>query len=457
MPKFSPMRSRWWLGLMGLLVVASTPLAALDKGGKPTATALQRYVARPEPKFAWTLKEKKAVTGGTVHSLRLVSQEWQGILWEHDLEIYVPTGTTPKETMVLRNTGGGANSRNQLLGMLLAQKMAAPMAILYHSPNQPLLGNKKEDDLISETFLRYMKTKDDSWPLLFPMAKSVVKAMDAVQAYVAQEWSEHPVKKFVVTGESKRGWTTWLTAATGDARVKAIIPVVIDTLNMPKQLPHQLEMFDGKYSEQIVDYTGKGLADLLQVSDGRDLIDMVDPYSYVERYTMPKFIVNGANDRYWTVDALNFYWDDLPNPKWFLNVPNAGHNLQEKVDGKPPSLDRAINGIAAFAKHQIEDKPLPQLSWKHDDANGQHRLTAKSSVKPLGARLWVAHHKTKDFRDAKFEAKPAEINGDGTILATLPPPSDGYAAFYLEMDFAIGDLKYNLSSQVRVVGNGGAK
>src|SRR5262249_16831414 len=149
--------------------------------------------------------------------------------------------------------GGTPRAAGNILGVELSKKVGAPIAFLYGIPKQPLFGGKSEDALIAETFVRYLETKDGSWPLLFPMVKSLIRAMDALQAFAKEEW-KFEVRDFVVTGASKRGWTTWLTAATGDKRVKAIAPLVIDTLNMPAQMENQLKAF-GKPSEMIKDYT----------------------------------------------------------------------------------------------------------------------------------------------------------------------------------------------------------
>ena len=114
---------------------------------------------------------------------------------------------------------------------------------------------------------------------------------------------------------------------------------------------------------------------------------LIDPYTYRERLTMPKLIMNGANDRYWATDALNLYWDGLKGDKWVLYVPNAGHNLQQKLDGKMSST-RVNSTLSAFSKAQMKDLPLPKLSWKHDAHDGKLRLTVNSDVAPKAARLW---------------------------------------------------------------------
>jgi PhoPQ-activated pathogenicity-related protein len=126
------------------------------------------------------------------------------------------------------------------------------VAILKQTPNQPLMGNLKEDELISYTLHQYKKDGDASWPLLFPMVKSAMRSMDAIQDFGKSRFQKN-IDQFFISGASKRGWTTWLTAATQDARVKAIAPMVIDMLNMPATLNYQFKSY-GAYSDQIEDY-----------------------------------------------------------------------------------------------------------------------------------------------------------------------------------------------------------
>jgi PhoPQ-activated pathogenicity-related protein len=417
-------------------------------GAAPARADLHDYVTRPEPAYHWDLKQKIDDPRGTIYDLELVSQTWHDITWKHQLQVYQPKGVEPTRTLLLWNTGGHASPGNIALAMELARRLKAPVAFLYNIPNQPLLGGKKEDGLIAETFIRYLGTKDETWPLLLPMVKSVVKAMDALQAFAKQEWHQ-PVEGFLVTGASKRGWTTWLTAAADD-RVKAIAPMVIDTLNMPAQLPHQFESFGGKYSEQIGDYTGRGLTAVAGTPAGKRLFELVDPYAYRARLTLPKLIINGNNDPYWSTDATNLYWDGLRPPKWLLYVPNAGHNLQQKT-AAGPDHSRVLNTLLAFARHQIAGKPMPELSWKHDDADGKLRLRVTCKPGPRGARLWVAEAPTRDFRKADWKERPA-ANHDGTVVGEVEPPKTGCLAFYGEVDYEFEGMPYTLSTQLRIAG-----
>lgn len=406
---------------------------------------LTDYVNKKDNSFTWKLTDKKETDYGTIYNIDLVSQTWQDIKWDHKLQVYVAKGVKPQATMLLWNQGGTPNPAGSVLGVELSKKVGAPIAFLHGIPKQPLFGNKREDALIAETFVKYLETKDASWPLLFPMVKSLVRAMDTLQAFAKQEWN-FQVKDFVITGASKRGWTSWLTGATGDKRVKAIAPLVIDTLNMPVQMNNQVKAF-GKPSEMIKDYTERGLVPMPDTTEARKLWQMIDPWVYRERITMPKMIINGTNDPYWPQDALNTYWDDLKGDKYILYVPNAGHDLTEVgANGKKDLLPmRAINTLAAFARSQIFNKEMPKLSWVCKEAEGVCRL-AVDAGKPRAVRVWVADAPTRDFRKARWvedktAKSPFEVNA----------PAKGFRAFYAECEYETDGQPFTLCTQIRIL------
>lgn len=436
------MSSRVRTMLFGMLALVS--FGATVTVAEEIPDAISRYVKREEPAFRWNVVQKHETPDGNVHQLHLVSQTWQNIVWEHALLVYEPEQVLFPNHMLLMVTGG-RNGRtpkpeDMALGLALAKLCGARIATLHQVPNQPLFGDHVEDDLITETWLRYLETGDESWPLLFPMVKSAVQAMTALQAFSKEQWKQE-VKGFVITGASKRGWTSWLTPVV-EPRVIATAPIVIDTLNFPVQMRYQLETW-GKYSEQIEDYTSKGLIK----QDGEpktpreeELWRMMDPFTYREQLTLPKLIINGANDRYWVVDAVKNYWPDLKGPKHILTVPNAGHGL----DG---GKEAALTTLGVFFRHSVLGQLLPQLEWDYTAERDIRQLAVKPSVRPQEARLWTASSDSKDFRESRWNHEPLKEQSEKFVGRITKANGNNVAAFG-ELKFEYQGLRYSLTTRV---------
>ncbi|WP_166830062.1 PhoPQ-activated pathogenicity-related family protein [Thalassoroseus pseudoceratinae] len=412
---------------------------------KNTTTALHTYVNAKDDSYKWNLvKSEKLPNGlGQLHTLNLVSQTWQGIVWNHVLAIFEPADLKFPEHGLLFVTGGRTGSElrdgDKAMGAELARLTGTRCMILLQVPNQPLFGDHYEDDLITETFLKYLDTHDATWPLLFPMVKSAVRAFDATAEF-SKETSGHEVNKFVVTGASKRGWTSWLTGVV-EPRVIGIAPMVIDTLNFAKQTRYQIKIW-GKYSEQIKDYTSKGLVDLIEEEPQNPLFSWVDPYTYRKRLTLPKLLINGTNDPYWVVDALNNYWDDLQGEKFILYIPNAGHGLKG-------GREKVVRTVAAFTLHQMTQTPLPKLSWKFSQSGDKLKLTIESSSPAENVSLWTANSDDLDFRDDQWSSQAMKQTKSGAYQASTPLPAEDNIAAYGDLEFKIHGVPYSLCTQIR--------
>ena len=435
-----------WLVLIAVLLAASSACFAAESTALPPDQWLASYVNAPDATFKWEKGPVKQEGTGSVSDIVLTSQTWRGIVWQHLLRIAKPAQVTHPGWAVLFITGGsdapkpGAPQDEEIVGQTLGPAAGVPVAVLSQVPNQPLFDNLYEDALISYTFAQYLKDGDPTWPLLFPMTKSAVRAMDAIQQFAKQEWQQD-ITSFIVFGGSKRGWTTWLTAAyDGGKRVKAVAPAVIDTLNMPKQLPHQLEMW-GKYSEMIEDYTSKGLTEMFGTQRGHDLWMAVDPYTYRQKLTMPKLILLGTNDPYWNTDALNFYWDDLVGPKYVLYVPNVGHGLND--------YGRVFATLGAYIRTEAEGKAMPQMTWDRKIEGDKLTITV-NAPDATSARAWVVKSDDLDFRPDKWE--PVDMTGgNGVYSVTIQRPADKNIAAFGEVQFTADGKPYTLSTQNAIV------
>lgn len=422
--------------LVFLLLTAASIAGHSGLHATTPETALSDYIHNGDTSFQWTVIDSTQVADVTAYRLLLRSQTWRGIPWMHEMVVVVPQRVKHSEAL-LHLTGGGEDEQTgeiryhdwndgtiQTVGQM-AHNCQAVTAIVWQVPRQPLFGGKVEDVLVSYTYHQFQQTGDYTWPLLFPMTKTAIRAMDAVQQLVdSRRKKGRRVTHFVVNGVSKRGWTTWLTAASGDPRVKAIAPMVIDILNMPVNVAYQKVMY-GKYSEQIKDYVNLGLTEDVANPQGKALVEMVDPYSYRRQLTQPKMLFMGTNDEFWTVDAVKHYIDSIPGTHMMTYVPNAGHGLGDR--------QAALLSLEAFFAQTIRGgryvtcQSAIALNGKKADLFVQ--TTGKGRL--LNVELWEATSQTLDFRKARFAPVMQMQTRDKAFHIDVTLPEYAYKAFFV--------------------------
>jgi len=416
-----------------LFFIVTIPFSCSQNPVTPE-TALQSYLHNSDKSFKWEVQDKTKAEGVTLYRILFTSQQWRGINWNHEMTVMVPEILKYNDALLFI-TGGSVKSgkpnmhewTDDLTTSLsqVARTNMAIAAIIWQVPNQPLYDDLTEDALISYTLHNYLNDHDFTWPLLFPMTKSAVKAMDVVQQFAKKE-VKRKINHFIVSGASKRGWTTWLTGAS-DSRVKAIGPMVIDVLNMPVNIDYQKVVW-GDYSIEIEDYVKLGIAQQLGTPGGDDLVKMIDPYSYRKTLTMPKMLFMGTNDPYWPVDAVKNYIDSIPGDNHICYTPNAGHGLGDKK--------KAFASLSAFVGTTMTDGKYPVCNYSVSEENGTINLKIKSTPELLvDAIIWSAYSKDQDFRDEKWSDTSLNPANKGEIKVEIKYPESGFKAFYVDLKY----------------------
>jgi PhoPQ-activated pathogenicity-related protein len=417
------------------ILLFSSMLASGKENKKVTPdNALQSYLHNSDKSLKWEIEDMQKGNGVTLYRILFISQKWQGITWRHEMTIIVPEILKYKDALLFITGGSLSNGKPNIhkwgedLIISLSRMAKTNMtmtAIIWQVPNQPLYDDLTEDALISYTLHNYLNDHNVTWPLLFPMTKSAIRAMDVVQKFSRKElrWK---IKHFIVSGASKRGWTTWLTGAN-DKRVIAIGPMVIDVLNMPVNVDYQKVVW-GDYSIEIEDYVKLGIAQQLGTEQGNELVKMIDPYSYRKTLTMPKMIFIGTNDPYWPVDAVKNYIDSIPGDNHICYTPNAAHDLGDKKT--------AFAALSALVGSTVTGKDLPLCTYDVSENNGTVivRLHASPDIL-VDAAIWSADSKDRDFRDEKWAATNISIGDKSEITAEIKLPASGYRAFYVDLKY----------------------
>lgn len=407
-------------------------------------TALDRYVRAPDA--AYRYRSVTNVSAGDVvcHAIDMTSQRWlttnevNRTEWRHWLMVYWPS-KVHHDTALLFISGGNNKSQQppkpDKRWFEIAKATGSVVAELRMVPNQPLIfkndGQERvEDDLIAYGWDKFLRGGQDEWLARLPMTKSAVRAMDTITDFLGKpEQGGIQVTKYVVSGGSKRGWTTW-TTAIADKRVVAIAPIVIDMLNMVPSFKHHWEAY-GFYAPAVGDYEQHGIMDWQNTPEYGRLIKIVEPYEYRDRLTLPKLLINATGDQFFLPDSHRFYFDDLKGPKYIRYVPNADHSLRDSD---------ATETLAAWHYAISHGKALPQLDWKVNWQRGDIEVILKDRPKKI--LLWQATNpNARDFRvetlGKVWTSSELSADADGKVTARVEKPAKGWTAFMVEMTYQI--------------------
>jgi PKD repeat protein len=449
--------------------------------GQDMGSALKAYVDAFDGNYDVDVIQSTPGDGYTQHILRLTSQQWRSSaevsphLWRHWLTLIEPDSLQSSSGLLI--ISGGDNTDTSPSGeyidimVQIALATGSVTALIEQVPSEPLqftgeASARSEDEIIAYSYDKFMDSynagdTDATWPLLLPMVKSVVRAMDSIQDFFTQR--SVTVSDFVVTGASKRGWTTWLTAAydatRARPRVKAIVPMVIDVLNIDEQMDHHRKAYRnyfsddplyhmyGGYTDSVGDYTAFGIMDELYTPGGQTLLSIVDPYEFREQIRIPKLLINSTGDQFFLPDAAQFYFDDLPPGPNYLNyVPNTDHGLDEQV---------TFTSLLAFYSGLLRHAQMPQVSWTYVSDN---TLQVQTSTTPASVALWMANNPSaRDFRletfDPPWESSSVPSVGRNVYQVTVPDPESGWTAYMVQLRFSgtLPGVPYIFTTPVKVV------
>ena len=364
-------------------------------------TSMSDYIESTKNEFSYDIQEVIYEENWTGYHIKMISGEWldskkvDQVEWWHYVDIIIPKQTTSSSGIMFIDGGEKSDDYFRLDAQSIGNAIKTESVIVNVSniPFQPLnfLSSEQdsfeEDDLIAFAWNKFLKQgakqKDVEWLPRFPMTRAIVRAMDLAQEIVLQ--NDIVVKDFVVSGASKRGWTAWTTAAV-DSRVKAVVPMVIDMLNLVPSFENHYRSY-GEFSPAVQEYVNYNIQDWLGTEEFKVLMSYIEPFSFVDKFTMPKYIINAGSDEFFSTDSWRFYYDKLPGEKIIRYVPNKNHSL----DGRYLTED-----LVSYFYRVINDIEIPSLSWNLSD----NKLIAELDYDgEYDVSVWTAKNDNgRDFR-----------------------------------------------------------
>lgn len=238
-------------------------------------------------------------------------------------------------------------------------------------------------------------------------------------------------------------------------------PTVLTILNMYKNLKNHYRSLGG-WTFVFNDYWTEELTLKLETQEFQRLREIVDPYSYRARYTMPTLVVAGASDEFFLPDESRIFFKDLPaQAKYMWMVENAGHSINSSPSGQLYWVN-----LGNFWKAEIVNYNFPTLTSDMTNDNQTATVTITTTRPPLNVRAWYTYSNDNGARDFRLRTLSIPIESgikwyDEPVTALSPlrytkefsAPSNGtWLAFFLRVEYLQPDgERLVVSSETNIV------
>lgn len=363
---------------------------ALNQGppwGPNDESPLDTYLNKPDPNYKWfdTGERVHMISGATAYVLNLTSQQWldtsraygpNGDIWTHQVTVIVPKKVTVTDSALIYITGGcnenpttpKATDEEPLLMDRISSQSGCIGVVLNQIPNckmvypsDPLKKKRDEDGVIAWAWLQYLKTKDPEWLPRLPMTKAAFQAMRATQEFTSQQ-KMASIDGWLVSGASKRGWTTWMVGAANCPscpKIKAIAPIVPIVPNLKANVHHMWRAYGG-LSFAFSDYVDANITKYFDDPGFVDMMNIIDPINYIKRLErIPKLVMVSSDDEFMMMEWTHSWWDMFTGEKHLMIANNAEHSMAT-------GIFELVASLGNYVKSVFTGGTRPEFTWKLD-------------------------------------------------------------------------------------------
>ncbi|KAK5584604.1 hypothetical protein RB653_006218 [Dictyostelium firmibasis] len=452
---------------------------------KSESKILKNYVEKKDPNYKWNLNATYDTNfNSKIYILELTSQQWMkdhsnDSIWKHWLTICVPNDydSTLKIGHLHIIDGMNQNWTTPALQSLspfsmdICNQTSAITSTLYQVPNQFITFEndgipRQEDDIVAYTWRKYIDSKVSDWVSLLPQTKAGTAAMTAIQEFGKQK-SFYNIEKFVVSGASKRGWTTYGLAMIGEKRLAAAVPMVIGVPNLVKDIKEQMISF-GNWSWALNSYINQGIPSFFDTEYFKVVTDIVDPINYLDvMESIPKFIILTVHDEFFVPDSTKFYYNQIKGEKR-LALFQTNHGVS--------TFKGVSTEVSKYFKLISKNQQRPELTWNivysSDNNSGTINMKVIKGGTPSKVVVYSVNTFSKTKRDFRmftcfsdscyqnftgsWQTHSIDLTSNNSYSFTISKPiNGGWTAFYFDVEFknSNGENIANVNTELAIVPN----